>query len=322
MREEAYSDVFVDDDSDFEVPGEKGDLGSTSKAADLRSDDPIQLSPRRSPARKPARSDALAELYLHEIMALASCFLFPVMGACLLHAIRVQLSRPSEGLVSNYNLTIFLLASELKPLSHLMRLVQARTLHLQRIVNNNPHQAGVATPSQVTALAKRLEALEARSSLEPPTESPNEVPEPSRTKQEALLAQDVRNTIQPELDALNRAVRRYEKKATLLALQTESRFGAVNTRLDDAIALAAVAAKNSVPKPSVIRWVAESIVRLVALPFRSLGALFMLPFRALLGLVSRKKRAPEKTTRTNRSHKSPTQGRQTNDRQSSRLTRK
>ena len=49
--------------------------------------------------------------------------------------------------------------------------------------------------------------------------------------------------IQPELDALNRAVRRYEKKATVLALQTEARLGAVDTRLDDAIALAAAAAK-------------------------------------------------------------------------------
>ena len=65
---------------------------------------------------------------MHEMMALAWCFAFPALSSYLLHTIRGQLSRPSEGLVSDYNLTIFLFAAELRPISHLIGMVRARTV--------------------------------------------------------------------------------------------------------------------------------------------------------------------------------------------------
>ncbi len=109
------------------------------------------------------RGRALGELYIHEVTALVCCFVFPVVGAYLLHAIRNQLSRPSEGLVSNYNLTIFLLAAEIHPLSHLIKLVQARTLHLQRVVNASPFKREPApTAAEVEELVRRLDSLESR----------------------------------------------------------------------------------------------------------------------------------------------------------------
>ncbi|KIH92922.1 hypothetical protein SPBR_02454 [Sporothrix brasiliensis 5110] len=74
---------------------------------------------------------ALKELYRHETLALLSCFAAPIAGAYLLHALRSQLTRPSEGLVSNFNLAVFILAAEL---------VKSRTLHLQRIVHVNPYR--------------------------------------------------------------------------------------------------------------------------------------------------------------------------------------
>ncbi|CAK7223509.1 hypothetical protein SBRCBS47491_005229 [Sporothrix bragantina] len=83
---------------------------------------------------------ALRELYRHEVLALLSCFAFPVLGAFLLHALRSQLTRPSEGLISDFNLTVFILAAEVRPLRHFLQLVQARTLHLQRIVHANPYR--------------------------------------------------------------------------------------------------------------------------------------------------------------------------------------
>lgn len=83
---------------------------------------------------------ALKELFRHEVLALLSCFLTPIIGAYLLHALRNQLTRPSEGLVSNFNLAVFILAAEVRPLRHFLQLVQARTLHLQRIVHANPYR--------------------------------------------------------------------------------------------------------------------------------------------------------------------------------------
>ena len=123
--------------------------------------------PTPKPIRRlPAHEAATNELYTHEILALLSCFLFPLLGAYLLHTIRSQLTRPSEGLVSNYNLTIFLLASELRPMAHLVKLIQSRTLHLQRVVNSNPYDTvNGKSVGDVKDLMRRLEDLEARNSI-------------------------------------------------------------------------------------------------------------------------------------------------------------
>jgi hypothetical protein len=266
-----------------------------------------------------AQRAALRELYLHEMVALLSCFVSPIIGAYLLHAIRSQLSRPSEGLVSNYNLTIFLLASELRPLSHLIKMVQSRTLHLQRVVHQNPYKDGVVTTAQLQELGRRLELLESQSPAEVTTNGTFDSPKP---KQEAALVREVRNTIQPELDALNRAVRRYEKKATLLAFQTESRLGAIDTRLDDAIALAAAAAKNSNARWSVVNWLIESLIAVSILPFQVLVAVTLYPFQAIFSMFERNQNtAPEKSSK-GRTSRTPGQTRHGGDRVSSRVAKK
>ena len=77
---------------------------------------------------------AARSLRTHEMLAFMSTFVLPALGAYLLHVIRGQLSAPSTGLVSDYNLSIFLLAAELRPVRQIIRLATNRTLHLQRIV--------------------------------------------------------------------------------------------------------------------------------------------------------------------------------------------
>lgn len=241
---------------------------------------------------------AINELYVHEVLALISCFLSPVVGAYLLHAIRGQLSRPSEGLLTDFNITVFLLAAELKPLSHALKLLQARTLHLQRTVQSTPIPR--STNTQLEEMQQRLAQLEYRAEATEEVTAQALARETQKqhqngatnSKQEAAIVRDVRNAIQPELDALNRAVRRYEKKATVLALQTESRLGSVDTRLDDAIALAAVAAKqNSQAQGSfslLIGWVVDSLVSMVLIPYHAAMFVIVWPFRTLARLWSRK----------------------------------
>lgn len=257
------------------------------------------ISPPEQSSRTRSQEAAVNELYVHEVLALLSCFLSPVIGAYLLHAIRNQLSRPSEGLLTNFNISVFLLAAELRPLSHALKLIQARTLHLQRIVRLTP------TPPSTTALLEemrlrvaqlelRAEAAEAvtAQSLEISAQRQQQQ-QNSGLKQGPALVREVRNAIQPELDALNRAVRRYEKKATVLALQTESRLGAVDTRLGDAIALAAAAAKQSNQAQwsftALLRWCAESLVSIVLIPYHVVLYLVMWPFRMVAGLLLRKR---------------------------------
>ncbi|KAM0281344.1 hypothetical protein ACHAQH_003612 [Verticillium albo-atrum] len=319
LNEEMNSALAVDDESDPEHASETEPADASSSEA------APGVNPR---ATTDATSDALAELYLHEVLALVSCFLLPILGAYLLHTIRTQLSRPSEGLVSNYNLSIFLMAAELRPMSHMIKLVQSRTLRLQRYVHENPYKQVSANTTHIDMLQERIEALEARpaamaaGATGASQEQQSGITGAAEQKQQAALLRDVRNAIQPELDALNRAVRRYEKKATVLAMQTESRFGQLDGRLSDAIALAAAAAKNSAAQPSLLQWLAESVWNICMLPFRALVSVLLLPFRTLLGLLKRKKRVPEKIPRSGRMPRPAGQSRSGSDRPPSRLSRR
>lgn len=171
-----------------------------------------------------------------------------MIGAYLLHAIRSQLTRPAEGLVSNVNLTIFVMGAELRPVSHLIKMKEAHMLHLQRIAR--PDAKDEFRNGDVQELSNRLAQLEAR------------VAEPVQNVDiETLkISAMVRQGIQPQLDALNRAVRRYEKRQAAQTMQTEARFQDLDSRLKDALSLAAAAARSG-QRPGLVSialtWVAS-----------------------------------------------------------------
>lgn len=240
---------------------------------------PDELQDPKPPSTK--QRSAASELRIHELLALTACFLSPALGAFLLHHIRSQLSRPSEGLVSNYNLTIFLLASELRPLIHLVKMVQARTLFLQRHLL--PSDLNTVSPTSIHALTTRLDELETYIASSAPKSNGGPHPPPPPNPQDLLAT--VRKSLSPDIEALNRAVRRYEKRATLLAMQTESRLADLEARMGDAITLAAAAERgvsnfnrkstmavmlewgmHAAMVPVQLAWVA------VALPMRVVGS--------------------------------------------------
>lgn len=242
------------------------------------------------------RDEAAAELRQHENLALLSCFLGPLLGAYLLHAIRGQLTRPSEGLVSNFNLTIFVLAAELRPCSHLITLIQARTLHLQRIVEANTSDIDRIQDDKISDLTKRLEDMETRAAAVADSE-----PAPRSSINE--INQALRHSVQPQVDALNRAVRRYEKRATTQTIQTEARLQDLEARLRDALSLAAAAANRS-QKPGVVMATLEWASHLIALPIQAVWSLFIWPWEAVAHalavgktwvLGSRSKQRPKRT---------------------------
>ena len=95
-------------------------------------------------------------------------------------------------------------------------------------------------PSALTDLNARLDELEehiADEKSSQPTTSPPADPSPQ------LLA-TVRKSFQPELDAISRAVRRYEKRATVLGMQMEGRMQELEYRVKDALTLAAAAERG------------------------------------------------------------------------------
>ncbi|RMX99630.1 hypothetical protein D0867_12028, partial [Hortaea werneckii] len=190
------------------------------------------------------RVDASADLRKQELLALLATFIFPALSAYLLHVIRAQLSRPSTGLVSDYNLSIFFLAAEIKPCRQLARLVANRTLHLQRTVTGleDPFASTLQDKSTIADLTNRITDLEAKMSEH------NILPQTISLAQKTdvhELSAELRKRYEPRIDGLERAVRRYEKRTVALTMATEARLQQLETRLQDALSLAAVAAQHN-----------------------------------------------------------------------------
>ena len=235
-----------------------------------------------------SRAKAVRELHIHELAALISCFVFPVMGAWLLHTVRGALSRPSEGLVSNYNLTIFLLAAEIRPFAHLLRMVHARTLHLQRVIEG-PSDAAVPV-DKLGDIMKRLGDLEAHvadkvasegSKATSPDDQEGEQQPPSPPDTLLHIAHEIRREVQPELDALKRAVRRYEKRTTVMAYQTDTRLQQLDDQVRDAIALAAAAQRTAEGshRPRAALVLLDWICAVIVVPTRTAMSVAALPAR-------------------------------------------
>lgn len=246
--------------------GQEANGIANNKASDSKMDDAEQ-------------GEAVRQLRTHETMALFSTFLFPAIGAYLLHVIRGQLSRPSTGLVSDYNLSIFLLAAEIRPCRQVIRLITNRTLHLQRIASGKDSFENLRPEGQVE-LASRIEALEAQIS-EQPLSPTSTLPQKEDL---ALMQTDIRKRYEPRLDALERAVRRYEKRATTLTLLTEQRLQSLETRLQDALSLAAVAAQSS-QKPGVVSTALSWISQLMMIPLEICWLVLIWPLKVIDDLL-------------------------------------
>lgn len=303
-----------EDDLDFETESERenGSVRHHPQAAGEESEDTVRPHPpctSRQRRQIQVYDSSKKELYRHELGALLACFVSPLLAAYLLHSLRNSLSRPSEGLVNNFNLTIFLLAAELRPMSHAIKLVQARTLHLQRIVKDNPYTSvDEKQDLDITSLKTRISELEGRivESSEKAVQDGQSTTAPTKMDQKQMtnMANTIRQQLQPDLDALNRAVRRYEKKNTLQAMQTESRLLDFESRLGDAVALAAQAARGTGKGilPVMIEYAGDAVL----LPWQITASAVTLPWRVvttMLGFIGFSKKEVERPIRENQSRR-------------------
>ena len=262
-------DTILEED---ELSGEPVD-GELKPAAPADTDNKDSVDNGNTPTTK-VQDEARQELRKNEMLALFTCFIGPLVGAYLLHAIRSQLTRPAEGLVSNYNLTIFVMGAELRPIHHIIKMKQARMLHLQRLVRSD--KTPQYREADIQAISTRLANLEARA-----TESPH------NTDIETLkIGATVRQGIQPQLDALNRAVRRYEKRQAAQSMQVEARFQELDSRLKDALALAAAAARTG-QRPGIVSMLLTWTANLFALGMQTSWAVATYPYRTTVAIADR-----------------------------------
>ncbi|KAI4678926.1 uncharacterized protein J4E88_006214 [Alternaria novae-zelandiae] len=221
-----------------------------------------------------AQKEAREALKRSEMLAFIGCFLGPLLGALLMHTIRGQLMR-AEGIVSDANLSIFLLIAEIPPVNRLIKMRTERILHLQRIVREAPREPVRSADTQ--QLSQRIAELEGRLDGPPPANN-NEV-------DVEKLSAEVRQTTQLQLDALNRAVRRYEKRHMAQSLQIEARFQDLEARLGDTLALAAAAARTG-QRPGVIAMTLSWIAGTISYMLQMTWDIAMYPFRTAAVAVS------------------------------------
>lgn len=218
-----------------------------------------------------AQLKASQALKTQERLAFAACFLGPLVGAYLLHTLRGQL-KVTEGLVSDYNLTIFVMMAELRPIARLMKMQEERMFHLQRIVKTDPQDS--LDPNDAQALAQRLSELEDR--VSGPTT--NDDLETSR------VAAEVQQGLQNQLDAITRAIRRYEKRSASHTIQIEARFQEVDLRLRDALSLAAAAARTG-QRPGIVTNVVSWFINVVNSVLQTVWDVALYPLRTALAVA-------------------------------------
>ena len=183
----------------------------------------------------------------------------------MLHLIRAQMSHFGHELISNLHLSLFVLGAELRPLRHSLKMVQARTLHLQRFVREDPHVRDDMDAKALTELRDRLGSIESSVS---DSAAQNISAANAKNSQNAEMLKKTNSAMQSQIDALNRAVRRYEKRATAQTIQTEARLQDLEHRLRDALSLAAAAA-NSSQQPSTLSQGIHGVSKIVFFPLHA-----------------------------------------------------
>jgi hypothetical protein len=294
----AQARVFVDYEDEFSALVEQSEEELERSQDDLDTAEEKQTDQVTDSSRAPEvqplpkrQARAAGNLRQHELKALSACFLSPMVVAYLLHAIRPYLSRPSGGLVSNSNLTLFILAAEVRPILHLFKLIEARTLYLQKVITEAQPLLDLPQSSQMEQLLQRISSLESQpkptttdtttGSVES-TRDTETVQPPSPSKQsfqdlEATTA-TIKQSLQPQLDALNRAVRRYEKRSTMQSVLLEARLRDLDARVNDALALAAAASRNA-NRPGLVAYVVEGVYAVVAKVIAGMYALWLVPWQ-------------------------------------------
>ncbi|KAF2272752.1 uncharacterized protein EI97DRAFT_461695 [Westerdykella ornata] len=212
-----------------------------------------------------------------EAWALLTCFLAPIAGAIVLHAIRSQLNRPPDGIVENTNLTLFVAVAEFRPLSHVLNL---RTAHLTRAHRIPDAQNGARLDSAgLQDIVNRVTDLEER------VAEPVRVIADSESSRMNAVAQ---KNLQSQLDALYRAVRRYEKRHVTFEQRTEERFKALEAEVKDALALAAAAARTA-HRPGMVSRALTWLVTLASDVFNTGWAIVSYPWRLAHYMMSEAK---------------------------------
>lgn len=151
-----------------------------------------------------------AELRRHELAGLLWVVFSPAIAGYTLQYSRYLLSNVDR-YISAFNVTVFILAASIKPLSHVMVLLQERTMFLQ--------SEALVSESQVQILQNKLELLEKELMV---------LRKAYATKKD--LGQ-VTEDINPTLQQLAKTLKRLEKRDLALRTWSEEQFTSIDLKV-------------------------------------------------------------------------------------------
>ncbi|KAG0270568.1 hypothetical protein DFQ27_004280 [Actinomortierella ambigua] len=174
----------------------------SSVSSNVGTQDPV-LEMRRQVAARSLRRQEFFSL----ILVLSS----PFLGGYTLRYLKTFFSS-YENYLSALNIELFIIASAIRPLTHLVSLLKARALHLQDQVHY--------PSTDVEVLKRRVATME--------TEL-NQLRRLVATKREVLM--EVQDNFEPTLLQLTKQIKRHDKREVLLRSYTEERFAQVEEKL-------------------------------------------------------------------------------------------
>jgi hypothetical protein len=271
-------------------------FGSTTEESAIATEDedntptPSQHNPDNN--TDPEIEAATMNLRRTELLALTSCVASPLIGGYLLHYIREFLSRPSEGLVSTFNITLFVMAAELRPAMKLMEMIKQRSLYLQNIVHKDTLESNVNNNNSpvvdIEPLNQKIERLE--NMIE---ELQMSIVRVQGGREEVVTG--VREGVRADVEALNRilsvrnglilgAVRRYEKSFALHRVHTEDRINLLSSRVNDLSLVVSDTNQTSHGVTNLILSIPGTGIQLVQSILALPGTLLKRVLRILLGI--------------------------------------
>lgn len=152
-----------------------------------------------------------AELRRHELAGLIWVVLSPAIAGYSLRYSRYLLSNVDR-YISGFNVTVFILAASIKPLSHIISLLHERTLFLQ--------SEAAISESQIHVLQTKLDLLE---------KELFGLRKAFATKKD--LGQVVSEDINPTLQHLAKALKRFEKRDVALRTWSEEQFTSLDLKV-------------------------------------------------------------------------------------------
>ncbi len=176
--------------------------------------------------------------------------------------------------MSSYNLTIFILCAEVRPLRHLIKLVRARTFHLQRVVHANPYRSReekmqTVETARLDDLVGRLHDLESRlGGLDQPNGQATHNETKAMRREREDLTQELLEQIKPKLNTLASAIRKTHRQQRDYSEQIDTRLKAIDSKANSAVAVAKIAERNSRTLWTSIAWLIDWVMFFLLFPLR------------------------------------------------------